>query len=169
MLECKPSLPQQVPLSMTSKSILLYSEPSLPACSQIFDSICDLPSTSSLPTFPPEYDYDYLIESRSLLIEYESNTSLNVASDEHSLTFDLALFTQKTSFTAPPKHTASIIDQLPFNLQQFLFQQRINFNSQMPLRAFALQEELAVHPDQNFVHKLIHNIRCGCNIGYAGP
>ena len=160
MLECEPSLPQ-VPLSMTSKSILLYS-----ACSQTFDSICDLPSTSSLPTFPPEHDY--LLEPRSLLIEYKSNPSLDVASDQHSLTFDLAPFTQKT-FIAPPKHTASTIDQLPFNLQQFLLQQRMNFNSRTPLRAFALQEELAVHPDQNFVHELIHNIQCGCNIGYAGP
>ena len=117
MLECEPSLPQMPP-SMTSKSTLLYSEPSSPAYSQIFDSICDLPSTSSLPTFPPEHDY--LLEPRSFLIEYESNPSLDVVSDEHSLTFDLAPSRQKTTFTAPPKHTASTIDQLPFNLQQFL-------------------------------------------------
>ena len=117
MLECKPSL-SQVPLSMTSKSTLLYSEPSSPACSQIFDSIFDLPSTSSLPTFPPEHDY--LLEPRSFLIEYESNPSLDVVSNEHSLTFDLAPSRQKSTFTAPPKHTASTIDQLPFNLQQFL-------------------------------------------------
>ena len=25
------------------------------------------------------------------------------------------------------------------------------------------------HPDQNFVHELIHNIQHGCNIGYNGP
>ena len=99
MLKCEPSLPQ-VPLSMTSKSTLIYSEPSSPACSQIFDSICDLPSTSSLPTFPPEHDY--LLEPRPLLIEYESNPSLDVASDEHSLTFDLAPFTQKTTLRYHP-------------------------------------------------------------------
>ena len=117
MLECEPSLPQ-MPLSMTSKSTLFYSEPISPACSQIFDSICDLPSTSLLPTFPPEHDY--LLEPRSFLIEYESNPSLDVVSNEHSLTFDLAPSRQKTTFTAPPKHTASTINQLLFNSQQFL-------------------------------------------------
>ena len=32
-----------------------------------------------------------------------------------------------------------------------------------------MKEELAAHPDQNFVHELIHNIQHGCSIGYNGP
>ena len=38
-----------------------------------------------------------------------------------------------------------------------------------PLHVSTLKDELATHPDQNFVHELIHNIQHGCSIGYNGP
>ena len=49
----------------------------------------------------------------------------------------------------------------------------VNFNYgfefQSPLNASTLKDELAAHPDQNFVHELIHNIQYGCSIVYNGP
>ena len=67
------------------------------------------------------------------------------------------------------KHVAPSIDQLPSHLQQFLLQQNISLISRTPLHALTLINELAAHPDQNFVHELIHNIQHGCSIGYNGP
>ena len=171
-LECESSL-TQVHLSMTSESTLLNSELILPTYSRPLDHVYDLPcdvSTSQLPIFSPKHDSlpndCYLSETRSLLIECESDPSLEVSPNERHLTPDLAPSKQKLAL---PKHTAATIDHLPIHLQQFLIQQRINFNDRTPLRALALQEELATHPDQAFVHNLIHNIQSGCNIGYAGP
>ena len=110
---------------MTSKSTLLNSELILPTYSQPLDHVYDLPcgvSTSQLPIFSPKLDSlpndCYLLEPRSLLIECESNPSLEISPNEHHLTPDLATSKQKL---APPKHTAATIDQLPIHLQQFLF------------------------------------------------
>ena len=36
------------------------------------------------------------------------------------------------------------------------------------MRLYALQAELAIHPDRTFVHQLIHNLQYGCDIGYTG-
>ena len=127
----------------------------------MYDLPCDV-STSQLPIFSPKHDSlpndCYLLEPQLLLIECESNPSLEVSPNEHHLTLDLAPSEQKLAL---PKHTAAAINQLPIHLQQFLIQQRINFNDQTPLCALALQEELATHPDQTFVHNLIHNIQSG--------
>ena len=38
-----------------------------------------------------------------------------------------------------------------------------------PIRWHILQAELALYPDQMFVHELIHNLQYGCNIGYTVP
>ena len=41
--------------------------------------------------------------------------------------------------------------------------------SRTPLHASTLINKLAAHPDQNFVHELIHNIQHGCSVGCNGP
>ena len=95
-LECESSL-TQVHLSMTSESTLLNSELILPTYSRPLDHVYDLPcdaSTSQLPIFSPKHDSlpndCYFSEPRSLLIECESNPSLEVSPNEHHLTPDLA-------------------------------------------------------------------------------
>ena len=105
---------------------------------------------------------------RSLLIECDYNPSVDLLSSEHNecnAPLILAPFSQSASL----KHTASSIDELPSHLQQFLLQHNISLISRTPLHAFTLMDELATHPNQNFVHELIHNIQHGCSIGYNGP
>lgn len=38
-----------------------------------------------------------------------------------------------------------------------------------PLRPLQFERELAVHPDKDFAHQVVHGIRFGVKIGYAGP
>ena len=161
-LECEASLSQQVPFSMPSASTPLCSELSLSAYSQPSDFTHH--STHDTSVFQSE-NYPVL---RSLLIECDYNPSVDLLSSEHNecnAPLVLAPFSQSASL----KHTASSIDELPSHLQQFLLQHNISLISRTPLHAFTLMDELATHPNQNFVHELIHNIQHGCSIGYNGP
>ena len=160
-LECEASL-SQVPFSMPSASTPLCSELSLSAYSQPSDFTHH--STHDTSVFQSE-NYPVL---RSLLIECDYNPSVDLLSSEHNecnAPLVLAPFSQSASL----KHTASSIDELPSHLQQFLLQHNISLISRTPLHAFTLMDELATHPNQNFVHELIHNIQHGCSIGYNGP
>ena len=161
-LECETSLSQQVPFSMPSASTPLCSELSLSAYSQPSDFTHH--STHDTSVFQSEH-YPVL---RSLLIECDYNPSVDLLSPEYNecnAPLVLAPFSQSASL----KHTASSIDELPSHLQQFLLQHNISLISRTPLHAFTLMDELATHPNQNFVHELIHNIQHGCSIGYNGP
>ena len=161
-LECEASLSQQVPFSMPSASTPLCSELSLSAYSQPSDFTHH--STHDTSVFQSEH-YPVL---RSLLIECDYNPSVDLLSPEHNecnAPLVLAPFSQSASLN----HTASSIDELPSHVQQFLLQHNISLISRTPLHAFTLMDELATHPNQNFVHELIHNIQHGCSIGYNGP
>ena len=161
-LECEASLSQQEPFSMPSASTPLCSELSLSTYSQPSDFTHH--STHDTSVFQSE-NYPVL---RSLLIECDYNPSVDLLSSEHNecnAPLVLAPFSQSASL----KHTASSIDELPSHLQQFLLQHNISLISRTPLHAFTLMDELATHPNQNFVHELIHNIQHGCSIGYNGP
>ena len=147
---------------MPSASNPLCSELSLSAYSQPSDFTHH--STHDTSVFQSEH-YPVL---RSLLIECDYNPSVDLLSPEHNecnTPLVLAPFSQSASL----KHTASSIDELPSHLQQFLLQHNISLISRTPLHAFTLMDELATHPNQNFVHELIHNIQHGCSIGYNGP
>ena len=161
-LECEASLSQQVPFSMPSASTPLCSELSVSAYSQPSDFTHH--STHDTSVFQSEH-YPVL---RSLLIECDYNPSVDLLSPEHNecnAPLVLAPFSQSASL----KYTASSIDELPSHVQQFLLQHNISLISRTPLHAFTLMDELATHPNQNFVHELIHNIQHGCSIGYNGP
>ena len=161
-LECEASLSQQVPFSIPSASTPLCSELSLSAYLQPSDFTHH--STHDTSVFQSE-NYPVL---RSLPIECDYNPSVDLLSPEHNecnAPLVLAPFSQSASL----KHTASSIDELPSHLQQFLLQHNISLISRTPLHAFTLMDELATHPNQNFVHELIHNIQHGCSIGYNGP
>ena len=38
-----------------------------------------------------------------------------------------------------------------------------------PLRPLEFERELSNHPDKTFVHKLLHDLTHGCDVGYRGP
>ena len=151
---------------MPSTPTSLCSELTLSAYSQPCDSTHHSPHDILAFQFEGLSPEHYLV-SRSLLDECEYNPLLHLSCEHNDYNAPLvsASLLQSTSL----KHIAPSIDQLPLHLQQFLLQQNISLISRTPLHASTLKDELAAHPDQNFVHKLIHNIQHGCSIGYNGP
>ena len=163
-LECETSLPQ-LPFSMPSTTPLC-SELTLSTYSQSSDSTHYPPHDISAFQFEGLSPEHYLL-SRSLRDECEYNPLLHLPCEHNDYNAPLvsASLLQSTSL----KHVAPSIDQLPSRLQQFLLQQNISLISRTPLHASTLKDELAAHPDKNFIHELIHNIQHGCSIGYNGP
>ena len=60
-------------------------------------------------------------------------------------------------------------EHLSSQLQHLINVHNLNSKPRTPINLHALQNELLFHPDQAFVHSLIHNLQHGCNIGYTGP
>ena len=164
-LECETSL-SQLPFSMLSTPTPLCSELTLSTYSQPSDSTHRSPHNISAFQFEGLSPEHYPL-SRTLLDKCEYSPLLHLSCEHNDYNAPLvsASLLQSTSL----KHVAPSIDQLPSHLQQFLLQQNISLISRTPLHASTLINELAAHPDQNFVHELIHNIQHGCSIGYNGP
>ena len=57
----------------------------------------------------------------------------------------------------------------PQQLSHLIIAHQLDKKPHTPIRLHALQAELAIHPDWTFVHKLIHDLQYGCDIGYTGP
>ena len=140
---------------MPSTLTPLCSELTLFAYSQPSDSTHHSPHDISAFQFEGPSPENYPV-SRSLLDECEYNALLHLSCEHNDYNAPLvsASLLQSTSL----KHVAPSIDQLPSHLQQFLLQQNISLFSRTPLHALTLKDELAAHPDQSFVHELIHNI-----------
>ena len=54
-------------------------------------------------------------------------------------------------------------------LSHLIITHQLDKKCRTPIRLHALQAELTIHPDQTFVHQLIHNMQYGCDISYTGP
>ena len=160
-LECKTSL-SQLPFSMLSTPTPLCSELTLSAYSQPSDSTHHSPHNISAFLFEGLSPEHYPL-SRSLLDECEYSPLLHLPCEHNDYNAPLVSASLLQSTTL--KHVALSIDQLPSHLQQFLLQQNIPLISRTPLHVSTLINELAAHPDQNFVYELVYNIQHGCSIG----
>ena len=65
----------------------------------------------------------------------------------------------------PNRHIA----HFSYQLKSLISAYKQDTKPRTPIRWHILQAELALYPDQMFVHELIHNLQYGCNISYTGP